>query len=427
MRHRERTPILEYQNKFTELFASSPAATCTVTKGPLASRGRKPAGTFMSKSYTETMDDVVTNNFKKLQSKGCIINNPMIKVKTNYDSTPFYYSAYYGMQRLMSCNPPRWVSESDYDWTAQQSMSEFVGFLPVPQNDLDNEIDIAVSKAFAQIGDDKILFLGMVKEFNSTIKGLAYILLKVYRIYKSVRKADLRALRKEISLSELQEIYMNARYNLRPLAYDVKGMIDIFNDKSKPGRQTFRATRVYEFNDSTVSTHNILTTPYFTAKVDVSRTMAVKSKVRAGVLTQVQQTNLIRLAGIDQFFKTAWDLLPFSFIIDWFLNVGDTLLAWVPKGGFEVLTSWVTIDTTVIKTIAVVGSSYIELTPPPNHRLGAPPVINVSGNAMSVVKTFERRPNPSKPMLPSIDINLDLLKILDLAIIMRKFLELKSS
>jgi len=49
---------------------------------------------------------------------------------------------------------------------------------------------------------------------------------------------------------------------------------------------------------------------------------------------------------------TAWELIPFSFVVDWFVNFGDYIQALTPKLGIKGLSSW----TTVIKETKVTRS-----------------------------------------------------------------------
>jgi hypothetical protein len=156
---------------------------------------------------------------------------------------------------------------------------------------------------------------------------------------------------------------------------------------------------------------------YTRLRANILRTTSRSLSVRAGVLTQSKYVSNASLFGFDSLVDTAWDLLPFSFIIDWFFNVGDTILSWVPDFGIEPLTSWVVIKDTIIQT-ATVTDLYWWVNPSYDydweHSGDLPLPI-----ATKTTTTYERIPNYERPVIPRWDLNLDPLKILDLGIILK--------
>lgn len=424
VRTRSRTPIVEVSDWVYKGFGHTTAGSCTTPPGPCTRyiSAFSGAGSLVTLEQSDVMTDVVTQDFEKLRAEGKIINNPMSKAFIRIERQPVSFDWHYYFDRW-GCSPARHYEWGDYKSTGTKAVSSMIEeFIPTASfsDKIENEIDKAVSKSFAIIGNEQLLFLGMLKEMSATVAGLTYIVRKAYRIYKAVRKAKLRQLKKELSLSELEDIYMNARYNLRPLYYDAKGLINVLTYEDMPGRQTFRASSIYEDSVNDTVDSYIHIDPYVKFGITFHRSLKIKSKVRAGVLTQAQQTNLSQLLGLDKIIETAWDLLPFSFIIDWFVNVGDTLCAWTPKVGFHVLTSWVTVDTTVTKATSAKGSLYEYFDKNGYFHRFAPTYSFSGGKCNFLSRTFERIPNRERPLLPSLDVNLDLLKLLDLAIITKK-------
>jgi hypothetical protein len=78
---------------------------------------------------------------------------------------------------------------------------------------------------------------------------------------------------------------------------------------------------------------------------------------RAGVLYQhvVTVPDTYGLS-IHNIVPTLWEFLPYSFVADWFVNVGDWLSAVVPKGGVKVLASWTTRKSETVYTRELTGS-----------------------------------------------------------------------
>lgn len=427
-RTRERTPIIETGEIYSSFQYSVTAGTCaSMTPGPLNTQVKSGIGIVNTLSIQESMTDVVIPEFKKRSGRGEIFNNPMSKIRTEEHIDLCSLQFDYGIDALLSCNPVKWVYSRDYRYIWVKRVTSLFPYVSIPDyaSDLTSKINQAVAKAHSNIGMDKVLAIAMAAELGKTVSGLAYILKKVYKIYRSVRRAELRKLAKELSFSELQEIYMNARYNLRPLAYDVAGMISVFNDVPLPGRQTFRAAS--ELNDSVtnsgtyvwLSNSNLsLTSPY-------TCTTYLNVLVRAGVLTQVETVTKAQLLGLDKIIETGWELVPFSFIIDWFLNVSEIIGAWTPNFGFTTLTSWVTVNTLLTQQVAFSSPTLVEKTVN-GQRIHSSNISFSGGIATKITNTVERIPDPTRPIIPNFNVSLDEWKIIDLAIISKKLFKLKS-
>jgi hypothetical protein len=89
--------------------------------------------------------------------------------------------------------------------------------------------------------------------------------------------------------------------------------------------------------------------------------------VRTGILYELDHRDVFGLS-FKEIPITAWELVPYSFVIDWFVNAGDYIQAVTPKLGVKVLGSWSTTeDEIVTKTTTtledVVGSTYNLVSP----------------------------------------------------------------
>lgn len=385
--------------------------------------------------HTREMDDVVTPDFYTQSAKGKIVNSPMtstiVKLSVPILSMNLTYDTY-----MNGCTPKR-----DYLWR----MQEFTGtysiegivsandlFLPPSAgalDDIEDMVDSANTTAHARIGHEEILSLSAVKELGQTVGGLAYILKKVLRISRAVRKREIKTLRHEMSYKELEEVYMNARYNLRPLAYDVKGILSILRgDGHKPGRHTFRAGSQAQVSNSDTLSKPIWVHGATLCRVDstVHRSCNVAINVRAGVLTNSDQVHASQLWGLDSIVESAWDLIPYSFIVDWFWNVGDTIMSFTPVYGVKKLASW------VVKEITTTQTTTLEIHPPTSVDSSGYLIRNkalaVSGSlvASKVTTTKQRISDHSLSVFPTWNPKLDGLKLLDLGIIISNLRKYRS-
>lgn len=430
LRHREINIPPVYVDWRKSTFRHDTLGSCTVPPTSyVESSANIMSGTIVASETTQVMDDVVTPQFEVLRSKGKIINNPMTKSHQIVDRNLVSFEVEYYLDKY-GCVPARYYPYRDYGYKGTMPTSLMLAatpeFLVAPSLSEESMKDRAISSAWANIGHDKMLLLATMAEFDKSLVGLWYILKKVYRIQRALHKADLKVLKKELKPSELVEIYMNARYNLRPLYYDVKGVLEVLAHSDKPPRQTFRSRVFEDETSSDTISYNIQTHAYLTYKCDILRTSKVAYTVRAGVLTEVQKANLGQLLGLDSVIESAWDLLPFSFIIDWFVNVGTTLSSWTPDMGFHALTSWVTLNKIVTQNTTVINPVLTYQDYGGYYHRYQPSVYVTGGTCSLYTRTFERIPDYSRPLLPTWQIRLSAAKLLDLAIISSKLFDLRS-
>jgi hypothetical protein len=121
--------------------------------------------------------------------------------------------------------------------------------------------------------------------------------------------------------------------------------------------------------------------------------------------------------GIDSLIESAWDLTPYSFILDWFVNVGDTMMSWMPNFGFKNLASWNVVRTTETQKTSIVGSYAAEGISGLYKYTTSEFTIGI-GSATRILTTVERTPNYSLPVIPQYVGKLSPAKLLDLGIIL---------
>jgi hypothetical protein len=176
---------------------------------------------------------------------------------------------------------------------------------------------------------------------------------------KSIRKGEFLALVKQITPKDLADQYMEARYAIRPLYYEMKGYAAAFSYETGAAldRLTFRG---HESDSKSVG--DTIESPNGTwfdgaRRFFIERETVVNLDVRSGVLTQLETDSKLPAWGFTEVLESAWELVPYSFIIDWFLNVGNTIAAFTPDYGLRALASWTVATTSVVKTFRIAGSS----------------------------------------------------------------------
>lgn len=403
MRHRERLLANVYEHVDT---------TCTyvyIDNGVVDHMDTvvKDRGDRLSEYHFESIDDIVTPNFKKLSAEGKIINNPYSKqtILKNVNLAPSVLA----WTRDLGNG---WTRETTYEGLFYDigSADSFVS----SANDINIQvlIDKAVTSVYANMDASKASILSTVAEIDKTISSICSIFWRVLRIYRSVRRLDLKALKGEISPSELKDRYMEARYAIRPLVIDTQQILSAAMFDRKNDRRTYRS---YE-SDSCLDTvsHDTTSTEFVFHWVDSTQRSV---SVRAGVLTDISGISALDVWGINHIFEACWEIVPFSFIIDWFTNIGNLIRSWTPEPGINILSSWVTVEDITVDTRRLTGME---------RNTASSVILSASGSVSGAFATRTnhlkyRITNPPKPWIPHFDLNLSIPKIADLLIILNNF------
>jgi hypothetical protein len=359
------------------------------------------------------MDDVVTPRFKERMAAGEIINNPY-----NYHrlvTTKPTVTSYVHNQLLV--NAQGCIYGSVYSGQSSMTSDAMQPFLTVfsTQEWADTKaslINQAVTRAHSNASSAEIGALVTAAEAEKTVVSIAQILKRVFRIIRAARKGDILYLKKQISYKELEDRYLELRYALRPLMYDASNAQSAFRESK--AFKTFRKTYRGFAHESGTSQDTYIgySDPIST---EISRICQWVCEARAGVLCDIETSNT-SVFGLDQIPESIWELVPFSFIIDWFLNIGDTIAAWTPSAGVREKTSWVVVESYAASQNSLVRQWYSGSNPF-NYRND---IVwgSLSKSQDDIYR--ERIVVPQLSLLPTVNVRLNTLKILDLAAIIRK-------
>lgn len=391
------------------------------------------SGTYTDEELREDMTDVVTPKFKRVSARGGIVNNPMSQTKTIIRDSLCGCTYEYSWEQFIQTNDPdpgdgEWCPY-EHTYVGTRPSTDFLSLtnLPtLPSYSSSTLIDQVVSKAWARIDVTDVQSLVMLAESKKTVASLASIFLRLIKIIKKIKRLDAKALANELSAKELSDRYMELRYALRPLMYDVKGASAALNTEASDvaKRITFRDMGTYHDDDSSTVTYpQSATNLYGTWEYDIVRTTKWERDVvvRAGVLTELETLNALNIWGMTQPVESLWELVPFSFIIDWFINVGSVISAWTPNYGLQALASWYTVETREYQYLAEKHIN-CKATNGTNQNYKVIAYNRDKSNLWydKTVISKVRIPEPRRPILPSFSIRLNTWKLTDLTIIAKK-------
>ena len=347
--------------------------------------------------HVDHMWDIPTKGFTAKSGKGDIINSPMLQEKrieqyavyATQENTPLKDGGAYTGSGLEVARAPQFT-------------------LDLPER----IIDSAVTKAFANVSANESNALLWAGEARESIKMFYDIGKRLYELVRATADQRKAYLKGKLSIKEAQSMTLGLLYGLVPLseAFEQwrKGLLKIL----PKGRQTFRGFNTH--SDRTSYSYEELIHNW---KIDIFVTETIDSNVRAGVLADIDPPPVTVLTLLEPraVVSTAYALSRLSFVVDWFINVGNWLCSWSPTVGTNILSSWVVIETEQKITAR-------------NKWL---PVLNdwektqsVSGNGTATISLKRKLRIPvspsNRPYLPSVDVNLNIDKIFALILLFGK-------
>lgn len=373
------------------------------------------------------MLDVVTPDWRKLVAKGAILQNPMLSVTYLMDCTPLIHScklssgATYGTYGSGFLSPKPFNAVS-LDWDL---WDEFI------LNSYWSQRDIALSKAWANVDISEMEALASLGELPETLHWMTSLMTRMISILRAFTQKRLlitagKFFRSGTTVIDaMSELWLEFRYAVRPLLMDMDSAISAWNhviDKSM--RHTARGFHRTESTSSSTYVWDFRPTLFDTI---VSRTHVESANYRAGVLFRLDP-NLSEIAtvwGLNQPLEAVWELIPFSFIIDWFFNVGTKLKALTANPSLLPLTSWITEE--IITTVTDSANSAHQYGFKTASGYDVTESTVYSPSTCTVKRIVKRRlPTPSMSLSPVFKLNLDTGKLIDLAAIGRNLFSVLS-
>lgn len=239
---------------------------------------------------------------------------------------------------IVSC-PDKWVKgpillESSWDscWDGVSFYEEFSNNYPVYdlKNDLEelifkeknSKLSDAVSDSFS--GFDLLTNLAEAPESLELIIAALKLALRPIQGIKSLvekhKKARARGKSAKEANAEISSQWMQYRYGIMPIVLSIMDAIELL-DKAFDEFHTSRAFSVQSVNlDSRPFIHT--SESYFYKRMQGTFRISAVGKARYNDF-RTRLSDLIT----SNLFLTAWELIPMSFVIDWFVNVGDVIFS----------------------------------------------------------------------------------------------------
>lgn len=348
-RHRSIGPLYTY-NDHHSLFRQG-----NCSNGDIAIQSDTITADRTRSSYMEEMYDVKTANFQALIRAGAIINNPMIHI---YDSWTRGDISWSGSKPANCPSTPY----KDYTFEGTNNSLPVSPLLPIDQDLLNSLVAEASTAAKAKLYSSLVPGLVILGELRETLQLLRSPLGGITKIIGK-SKGSVRGLAEAARTS-----WLAGRYGWRPALHDIE---QIMEATVKRDRKRLTARSNASSTSTASSTISLIAASHAnsTSVRECQHSYSVRCGVLANVKTDSGYVSGLRLRDIP---SAAWNLLPYSFVVDWFLNVGNYIEASVTSGNVEILAEWVSTDIISNQTETITPGQYSDYTDNPTS-----PAVNV--------------------------------------------------
>ena len=353
-----------------------------------------PAYTIMSApnrlGWRKDMTDIVTPDFRAWQARGGVINNPMWSTEVEYTGSDkgWSFEAPVPGNRYFGDCPSNWCIYAygrPEPWVSADST-------------VHNLVQTTATQAWANVNVGEFQGLAALGELHQTLNLLGDPIRTIsdFLWQRVWADADWKAARgkkaKNKALAQLlSSLWLQYQYAFRPILMDIEAIAAELHDQTFSIRRTSRASA-----QKTITATRSYTSAYGGVSVDFTEEQRTVVSVRSGVLYEAA-IDPHRQFGLHwtNLPSALWELTPWSFVADWFINVGDYLQAVVPKNA-AILAEFSSI---VVKTTVERKSGAARVSS------GAPWVTKRSPNGMDrTVRTSKTRRNvlPSPSVTPAL-------------------------
>lgn len=393
------------------------------------------------------MLDVVTPHFRKARSQGAIIMNPLDSVQSERHADSVDLGGLTFEMKDMPAGIPwtRWsvtnvcspgaIGGFGEDMLADLFGTPSWGAAITPYN-LAPALAMGstlLSQALAKAGDSDTLFLVTMAELPKSLdffyNGLAAagrlvgnlerLPVNVLRQLASMRYRDIiraaKGLPTRATLSRggqtllagtrsAAQMWLGYRYGLMATYYDIMSWKDSLNQKKTRQRIVASSSTFYTSGDIvSTSTSN----DFFNATRTTRYSRSTLSS--AGCLCSLGMDGLADTKGALRILSTAWELLPLSFVLDWFLDTSTRIQALEGSVLRPTLGTWIVHRHTLSKY-----DNYLQTG---KVKTGSNPLCtgfgSRGGTTTEDTRYTQRIANPTVSYLPELRVNLNWKRVTD--------------
>lgn len=206
----------------------------------------------------------------------------------------------------------------------------------------------AIADANSRVRDQRAGLAETLSEVGKTIDMCTGLVSTVVRAVRQVRRKKFFEAARTLGLSRVPKgvspkrdwagNWLEYRYGWLPLYSEVYGLMTLAYDFGKTPKVCHATGHAQDLwkSSSTVDGSGTMTTDGGPGAYKITRTTTYDCSYVINYIYTIENETLLQASrlGLGNPAGIAWELVPFSFVVDWFINVGDvldTLLLWKGK------------------------------------------------------------------------------------------------
>lgn len=226
----------------------------------------------------------------------------------------------------------------------------------------------AISRAMDKVQDRKVNFAQFVAERKQLEDGITDVVKRLTRVIRAVKKPNknsLKEIRSALKLTSnpkklsgnVAQDWLALQYGWKPLLADVVGFAEHFAERELDRPKRFKVRAKVKLKQPAFSATNSHLNCSNTVKWQWDESTTDAETILEFVITNDFQRIGSQL-GLTDPLTLAWELLPYSFVVDWFLPIGAFLGRLNYDSGLQFLTGATTQFSLQKSWVDVLGGEY---------------------------------------------------------------------
>jgi len=216
-----------------------------------------------------------------------------------------------------------WQGSSDQTYSPNMYMRDPVGLIASVYEDLDAR---ALNKLYNNVKHQDVNLAVALAEAHKTVSMIATLATRIAKALILAKKGNLIGAIRSLGLNSTKDfanLHLALMYGIKPLMSDIEGLTTMLMQRSYR-TETYHITAASGIRGKEMENYRLHSTDFagrsevkslFDVYVKYSVTVSIKSNIAL---------DLSRL-GFTNPWELAWELVPFSFVVDWFLPIGNYL------------------------------------------------------------------------------------------------------
>lgn len=217
--------------------------------------------------------------------------------------------------------------------TGNQTMTNIYGMMiPIDAAWSERLSNASKVKTLGKVSDAKTNLAVTYAEMSKTSDLILGTARRIDRAYRAFRRGNLREVARQLNITpgRVHKNWLEYKYGWMPLLMDVKNSAE-FLAQQYAGRSPRFSCKSTESQSST-ETEEININTYGADPpqwIKLTKILKWKLSIQTKIWCELENPHLAaaQQLGLTNPALVAWELIPFSFVFDWFLSVGDYLQA----------------------------------------------------------------------------------------------------